>query len=227
MQGDGCALTTPWGFSDLVAATSLVWPSGDCLICSPFNIFWSCGSTGECRIGGLVVFNVLWNVHAAFCLLLKSFCSKCWGVIVSSLSFQPNNADGVHICNPTSLSADFNGWLTRSFISWLNLTEWRLAKTDEVFRCWSILFSGSMTAGRNWSWTWKFYIFLVKCPLKHRKLFDFLCFKLWEAWSHVGYNWFKVLQRVKTSPKKPPAAWSAFFRLFNCLFCSFNSYGAT
>lgn len=134
------------------AATSLVWPSGDCLICSPFNSFWSCGPTGERRIGGFIVVNVLWNLPAAFCLLLKKknpFCSKCWGVIVSSLSFQPNNAGGVHICNPASLSADFNGWLTHSFISWLNLTEWQLAKTDEVFRRWSVLFSGSMTAGRK------------------------------------------------------------------------------
>lgn len=138
-QGDGCALTTPWEFSDLVAAPSLVWPSGDCLICPPIKIVWSCGSAGERHIGGLVVVNVLWNVRAAFRLLLKTFCSKRWRVIVSSLSFQPNNADGVHICNPASLSADFNGWLTCSFISWLNLTEWRLAKTDEVFRCWIVL----------------------------------------------------------------------------------------
>lgn len=57
-----------------------------------------------------------------FRLLWKTFCSKRWRVIVSSLSFQPNNADSVHICNPASLSADFNGWLTHSFISWLNLT---------------------------------------------------------------------------------------------------------
>lgn len=157
----------------------------------------------------------------------KPFCSKCWGAIVSSLSFQPNNADGVHICNPASLSGDFNGWLTCSFISWLNLTEGRLAKTDEVFRRWSVLFSGSMTAGRNCSWTCKVYIFRVKCPLKHWKLF---WFPLFQTAGSLVTCWSQLIQsseRVKTSPQKPPAAWSTFLCLLNRLFCSFDSCGAT
>lgn len=43
--------------------------------------------------------------------------------------------EGVHICNSATLGTAFNAWLTCSFISRIDLTEWRLAKSaSEVLR---------------------------------------------------------------------------------------------
>lgn len=113
-------------------------------------------------------------------------------------------------------------WHAHSLAAWI----WQNGGSPRLMKC-SDAEVFLMTAGRNYSWTCKFYIFLVKCLLKHQKLFDFLHFKLRAARSHVAYNWFRVLQKVKTSPQKPPAAWSTFLCLLNCLFCSFDSYGST
>lgn len=63
---------------------------------------------------------------------------------------------------------------------------------------------------------------LSNVPSSTKNFFGFLHFKLWPAWTHIGYNWFKewqVLQRVKKSLHIPPAALSIFLSLLNCLSC--------